>query len=115
MHRDYIFNSYEINEMLIEKSIELIGNIDDIIEVLVRSHYPSNTSYSVNSFYFWMTVVYALKNTKAKNIIADYLTAYGGGHDGFSELLKIYGYLGNKDICLETFDKMMDFIKFLLC
>lgn len=115
LHRDYILDSYEINEMLIEKSIELIGNIDDIIEVLVKSHYPSNTSYSVNSFYFWMTVVCALKNTKAKNSIVDYLIAYGGGHDGFSELLKIYGYLGNKDICLETFDKMMDCIEFLLC
>lgn len=115
LHRDYILDSYEINELLIEKSIELIGNIDDIIEVLVKSHYPSNTSYSVNSCYFWMTVVYALKNTKAKDSIVDYLIAYGGGHDGFSELLKIYGYLGNKDICLKTFDKMMDCIEFLLC
>ena len=58
-----------------------------------------------------MTVVCALKNAKAKNSIIDYLITYGGGHDGFSELIKIYGYLGNKDICLETFHKMMDCIE----
>ncbi len=115
LHRDYLLDSFEINELLIEKSIELIGNIDDIIDVFAKSHYPSNISYSTNSYNFWMTVVCALKNAKAKNSIIDYLITYGGGHDGFSELIKIYGYLGNKDICLETFHKMMDCIEFLLC
>lgn len=115
LHRDYPLDSFEINELLIEKSIELIGNIDDIIDVFAKSHYPSNISYSTNSYNFWMTVVCALKNAKAKNSIIDYLITYGGGHDGFSELIKIYGYLGNKDICLETFHKMMDCIEFLLC
>lgn len=115
LYRDYSLDSFEINEILIKKSIELIGNIDDIIDVLAKSHYPSNTSYSTNSHNFWMTVVSALKNTRAKNSIIDYLTVYGGGHDGFSELIKIYGYLGNKDICLKTFNKMMDCIEFLLC
>lgn len=62
-----------------------------------------------------MTVVSALKNAKTKSSIFDYLINHGGGHDGFSEIIKIYGYIGQKDICLKTFDKMIDCIEFLLC
>jgi len=115
LRREYLINSFEINDMLIKKSIDLIGNIEDIINVLSESNYPSNISYSTNSYNFWMMVVSALKNTKTKSSIFDYLVNHGGGHDGFSEVIKIYGYLGNKDICLKTFDKMIDCIEFLLC
>lgn len=113
--REYHMDDFAKNDMLIEKSIELIGNIDDVIEVLSDSHYPSSTYYSANSHYFWMTVISALKNTKTKGSILDYLYTHGGGHNGFSEIIKIYGFLGNKDICLKTFDKMIDCIEFLLC
>lgn len=115
LRREYRIDSFEINDMLIKKSIDLSGNIDGIIDVLAESNYPSNISYSTNSYYFWMTVVSALKNAKAKSSIFDYLVNHGGGHDGFSEVIKIYGYLGNKEICLETFNKMIDCIEFLLC
>ncbi|WHH60971.1 hypothetical protein [Petroclostridium sp. X23] len=115
LRREYRIDSFEVNDMLIKKSIDLIGNIEDIIKVLSESHYPSNISYSTNSPNFWMTVVSALKNTKTKGSIFDYLVNHGGGHDGFSEVIKIYGYLGNKDICLKTFDTMIDCIEFLLC
>lgn len=115
LKREYKVDSFEINDMLIEKSVDLIGNIEDIIKVLSESYYPSNTSYSTNSCNFWMTVVSALKNTKSKSAIFDYLVTHGGGHDGFSEVIKIYGYLGDKNVCLETFDKMIDCIEFLLC
>jgi len=114
-HREYSIDSFEINEMLIQKSIDLTGNIDDIVKMLSESYYPSNVSYSTNSNNFWMTVVFALNNIKAKSSIIDYLLNHGSGHDGFSELIKIYGSLNNKDICLKSFDAMMECIEFLLC
>lgn len=115
LRREYNIDNFAINDMLINKSVELSGNIDNIIRVLSKSNYPSNISYSTNSHNFWMTVVSALKNAKTKSTIFDYLVNHGGGHDGFSEIIKIYGFLGNKDICLKTFDKMIDCIEFLLC
>lgn len=115
LSREYRADSFEINDLLIKKSIGLIGNVEDIINMLSESHYPSSEAYSTNSRNFWMTVVSALKNTKTKNIIFDYLVTHGGGHDGFSEVIKIYGYLGDQDTCLKTFDKMLDCIEFLLC
>ena len=115
LHREYCINDFATNDMLIEKSIELIGNIDEIIKVLSDSNYPSNTSYSANSHNFWMTIVSALKNTKTKSVVHDYLLNHGGGHDGFSEIVKIYGHLGDKDVCLKVFDKMVNCIDFLLC
>lgn len=115
LQREYLLDSFEINEMLIKKSVELSGNIEDIIGVLSKSYYPSNTSYSTNSRTFWMTVASALKNTKTKNTMLEYLISHGGGHDSFAEIIKIYGNLGNKDICVNTFEKMLDCIEFLLC
>lgn len=112
---EYRIDSFEINDLLIKKSVDLIGDIEDIINILSESYYPSSVAYSINSRNFWMTVVSALKNTKTKNIIFDYLVTHGGGHDGFSEVIKIYGYLGDKDTCLKTYDKMLDCIEFLLC
>jgi hypothetical protein len=115
LHREYSIDSFEINEMLIQKSIDLTGNINDIVKMLSESYYPSSVSYSTNSNNFWMTVISALNNIKAKSSIIDYLLNHGGGHDGFSELVKINGHLNNKDMCLKSFDAMMECIEFLLC
>lgn len=115
LRRECNIDDFAINDMLINKSVELSGNIDNIIRVLSELNYPSNISYSTNSHNFWMTVVSALKNATTKSTVLDYLLNHGGGHDGFSEIIKIYGYLNNKDICLKTFDKMIDCIEFLLC
>ena len=62
-----------------------------------------------------MTVISALKNQKSKNSMVDYLIKSGGGHDGFSELIKIYGFLDNKEICIRAFNTMLGCIEFLLC
>jgi hypothetical protein len=115
LKRDYIIDSIEINEMLIQKSIDLTGTIQEILKMLSDSFYPSNSFYSANSNNFWMTIVAAFNNPKAKASILEYLITHGGGHDGFNELIKIYAYIGNKDICLESFETMMNCIEFLLC
>lgn len=115
LKRKYRVDSFEVNDMLISKSIESIGNIDYILDLFSESNYPSNISCSINSHNFWMTVVSALKNEKSKSDMFNYLLTHGGGHDGFSEVIKIYGYLGYKEICVETFGKMLDCVEFLLC
>ena len=79
-----------------------------------NKYYPSSIAGSVNSINFWMTVVATLKNPKAKGSMLDYLLEHGGGHDGFSELIKIFGEMKQKEICLEAFDTLMKCVEFLL-
>lgn len=62
-----------------------------------------------------MTVVAALKNSKSKNSIFEYLITSGGGHDGFSELIKIYAALDNKKVCVNAFETLLNTVEFLLC
>ncbi|MEF9984472.1 MAG: hypothetical protein RR710_08025 [Oscillospiraceae bacterium] len=111
--QEHLIDNIEISDLLIKKSIDLTGNIDEIIALLSRSYYPSNVSYS--GYNYWMIIVSALKNPQSKNSIFSYLISHGGGHDGFSELIKIYGHLKNKDICLDAFRSLMRCIEFLLC
>lgn len=115
LSREYSLETFEVNELLIKKCIEITGNIDAVLEVLSKSYYPSSVFYSNNSRYFWMTVISALKNQKSQSSILEYLLKCGGGHDGFNELIKIYGFLGNKEICISAFEKMLSSIEFLLC
>ncbi|MFZ7130765.1 MAG: NACHT domain-containing protein [Eubacteriales bacterium] len=110
-----LLDNFEVNDLLVEKCLCIYGNIDAILEFLTKLHYPSSAHYTYNSSNLWMTVVSALINEQTKNIMIDYLIKNGGGHDGFSELIKIYGYLNNKEICTNAFDSMLRSIEFLLC
>ncbi|HEY9188975.1 MAG TPA: hypothetical protein VIR55_13860 [Ignavibacteria bacterium] len=115
LESNYLLDNFEVNDLLIEKCHDICGNIDLILDLLNKLHYPSSTRYSYNSRYFWMTVVSALKNQKSKNSMVNFLIKSGGGHDGFSELIKIYGFLEGKEICIRAFDTMLKSIEFLLC
>lgn len=103
------------NECLIEKSIELTGGIDRILELFSETHYPTMSFTTTNSSNYWMVTVAALKNYKSKNSMLDYLLKCNSGHDGFSELIKILSYLNEKDTCLKAFDSFMNCIELLLC
>ena len=115
LESNYLLDNFEVNDLLIEKCYDICGNIDLILALLDKLHYPSSTQYSYNSKNLWMTVISALKNQKSKNAMVDFLINNGGGHDGFSELIKIYGFLGDKEICIRAFDTMLKSIEFLLC
>jgi hypothetical protein len=115
LESNYLLDNFEVNDLLIEKCYNICGNIDLVLALLNKLHYPSSTRHSYNSSYFWMTVVSALKNQKSKNYMVDFLIKNGGGHDGFSELIKIYGFLDNKEVCIRAFDMMLKGIEFLLC
>ena len=107
-------DTMEINKLLIDKSLELCGDISRIIDQMKKCFYPSNTHYCINSKYFWMTTVCALKNPKSKTEMMTYLLECGGGHDGFCELIKINGALGNKNTTIELFERLLDCVDFLL-
>lgn len=112
---NYLLDNFEVNDLLIQKCLYIYGNIEAILELFTKLHYPSSTQHTYNSQNFWMTVVSALRNQQSKNIMIDYLIKSGGGHDGFSELIKIYGYLDNKEVCTNAFDTMLNSIELLLC
>lgn len=113
LESNYLLDDFEVNDLLIDKCFDIFGNIDLLFTLLNKLHYPSSTQYSYNSRYFWMTVVSALKNQKSKNSMVDFLIKNCGGHDGFSELIKIYGFMDDKEICIGAFNTMLKTIEFL--
>ncbi|SHI01033.1 hypothetical protein SAMN02745196_02320 [Clostridium collagenovorans DSM 3089] len=111
---NYSIDTFEVNELLIDKCFEIYGDIEMIFNLFEKSYYPGNM-ISFNSHNFWMTVVVALRNIKSKNDMIEFLINSGGGHDGFSELIKIYGFIGDKYNCIKAFDSLIRCIEFLLC
>ena len=109
-----VLDTMEINKLLIDKSLELCGDISRIIDQMKKCFYPSNTHYCINSKYFWMTTVCAIKNPKSKTEMMTYLLECGGGHDGFCELIKINGALDNKITTIDLFERLLDCVDFLL-
>ena len=114
MNREIRVDNLESNQMLIQKCIDLSGNINDILNLMEKKYYPSSINVSTNGMNFWMTVVAALQNPKAKGSMMRYLLEQGGGHDGFSELIKVFGEMKNKNMCIRTFDIMLNCVEFLL-
>ena len=114
MDREIKVDNLESNQMLIQKCIDLSGNINDILNLMEKKYYPSSINGSTNGMNFWMTVVAALQNPKAKGSMMRYLLEQGGGHDGFSELIKVFGEMKNKNMCIRTFDIMLNCVEFLL-
>ena len=111
---NYSIDTFEVNELLIDKCFEIYGDIEMIFDLFEKSYYPSSM-ICFNSRNFWMTVVVALRNIKSKNSMIEFLINSGGGHDGFSELIKIYGFIGDKYNCIKAFDSLLRCIEFLLC
>ncbi|WP_415065108.1 hypothetical protein [Lacrimispora sp.] len=62
LESNYLLENFEINDLLIKKYYDICGNIDLVLTLLNKTHYPSSTQQSYNSRYFWMTVISALKN-----------------------------------------------------
>ncbi len=114
MDRVIRVDNLESNQMLVQKCIDLNGNINDILNLMKKQYYPSSINGSANGMNFWMTVVAALQNPKAKGSMMRYLLEQGGGHDGFSELIKVFGEIKNKNMCIRTFDIMLNCVEFLL-
>ena len=115
METEYILDNLNVNEQLLKKCIEITGNINLIISLLENKHYPSSTIYSCNSGNFWMLIVAALNNPKSKSSIFEYLIESGGGHDGFSELIKIYAFMDKRDVCMKAFETLLNIVEFLVC
>ena len=66
MDRVIRVDNLESNQMLVQKCIDLNGNINDILNLMKKQYYPSSINGSANGMNFWMTVVAALHNPKAK-------------------------------------------------
>lgn len=48
------------------------------------------------------------QNEKLKSSMVDYFIKSGEGQYGFCELIKIYGFLDNKESCIEVFDIIVE-------
>lgn len=114
LDREIRIADLETNKKLIQKSVDLTGNINDILNLMKEEYYPSFINGSINGMNFWLTVVAALQNPRAKGSMMKYLLEHGGGHDGFCELIKIFGKMKNKNVCTRAFETLLNCVEFLV-
>ena len=112
-------------ERQIPKNVRQIGNVSDSPKIYVEDY--------VDTFFLQLSE----KSEKEKQpegafLIGEmqkqdneeYIYIYGaikikelkkeGGLDGFSELIKVFGEIKNKNMCIRTFDIMLNCVEFLL-
>jgi hypothetical protein len=104
------FNSWNI---LIEKNIDLFGNINLFIQLLKENNYPHSNWYSNNSSYFYMGLAVSISNIESRNEIFEYL-ATNTGHGGFANLIETYSVLKDKDMCISLFNSYLKFCDLLV-
>ncbi|MBT2217987.1 hypothetical protein KK120_19475 [Virgibacillus dakarensis] len=104
----YCLDALEQYECLIEKCVDLFGNIDILIKHMRENRYPDMTYLKNNSEYLYFGITAALDNANSKQQMVNYLNNEGGGHDSYYELMKVYEVLGDKDMCLNLFKSLLN-------
>lgn len=110
----YCVDTLEQYEYLIEKCIDLFGNINIFINHLRINRYPDTIYFKKNSEYLYLGIAAALDNTNAKQQMVNYLLHEGGGHDSYYELIKVYDVLEDKDMCIDLFESLLSDIILLV-
>ncbi len=111
---DIVLRKKKSWEVLFDKTLQVYGNIEPILDYLKNQNYPSYMGvWSANSNMLYNLVSSALKNKKTKGEILNYIYAYSG-HGGFSNMAMVYEELEDKKMCVEIFREFYTFCKFLL-
>jgi hypothetical protein len=110
----YFVDTLEQYECLVNKSLELFGNIDNLIKTMRENRYPDMTHLKRNSKYLFLGIVAALDNVNAKQQMVNYLISEGGGHDSYYELMKVYEVLGDKNMCLNLFKSLINDVNLIV-
>lgn len=97
---------------LIDKTYEQMGNIAPFINYMKACSYPHTDFYATNSKHLHLALAYALDNPNYKTEALQYLF-YNGGHEGFFNVMKAYAEIGDKEMCLNLFQRFMSLCKLL--
>ena len=100
-------------ELLVDKTFQILDNIQPFIELLKENYFPSMCYYSHYSKYFSYGVAAALKRNDTKVVMETYLLE-NGGHCSFLTMMNVYEAMNNKEMCLKLFQRYIKFCYFLV-
>jgi len=113
-HENYILLEKSSSwEILVNKTIQILSNIQPFIDLLKENHFPAMYYYSHYSKYFPYGVAAALKRNYTKVEMESYLSE-NGGHDSFFNMMNVYEAKNDKKMCFKLFQRYLRFCDFLV-
>lgn len=100
-------------KLLVEKTYLIDKNLELFLKLLEKNYFPKMTFWSENSSFMHFGIAAALSRIETKLLIFDYLS-HNTGHDGFINLIKAYEAMGEKEVCLQLFDRYIKFCKLIV-
>ncbi|MEC5424271.1 hypothetical protein QGM71_12290 [Virgibacillus sp. C22-A2] len=110
----YCIDTLEQYECLVEKCVDIFGNINILINHLCVNRYPDMIYFKKNSEYLYLGIAAALDNANTKQQMVNYLINEGGGHDSYYELIKVYEVLEDKHMCVRLFESLLNDVNLLV-
>ncbi len=101
-------------KLLVEKTYAVNKNIKPFVELLRKNSFPHTDWLTSNSKYFQFGLAAALENINTKEEMMGYLFDKTTGHGGFTNVMKSYEVIGNRDMCLKLFRRYLRFCDFLV-
>ena len=109
-----VLSKEESWKLLIEKTYSINNNTELFIDLLRINHFPHFDGMTSNSKYLYIGLGFSLENINTKEEIMQYLFDKTTGHDGFVNVIKSYGVIGDKEMCLKLFKRYLQFCDFLV-
>lgn len=106
-------SDYDSWKTLIEKTFKIEGNLTMFLNYLEKNHFPNTDFWSNNSKYLYLAVAVTLENINMRNEMLHYLFK-NSGYGGFTNIMKSYEKLNDKDMCLKLFNAYLKFCGLLV-
>lgn len=109
-HNNITVSKLESWETLIQKTLEIFGNITPFTDFLKEKRFPHYGYFS--NEYLHLGLAAALKNPDSKQEIIRYLSE-NTGHGGFLNVMKAFEAIGDGSTCVLLFERYLRICNFL--
>ncbi|WP_042356949.1 NACHT domain-containing protein [Bacillus rubiinfantis] len=102
----------EIWRSIVDKTYSITSSLESLFDYLKRIYY-SHFYYSANSKNADYAVAHALSKIDTRQEMLNFIYK-NSGHSGFSTMIRVYAINGNKEQCLNLFNRFLRFCDFLV-
>lgn len=99
--------------LLVNKTFDIHANIVAFTAFMKKSSFPHSTYFSRNAKYLHFGLAAALANVNTRKEVMEYL-ATSSGHGGFLNVLRAYEVLRDRKMCLQLFQRFLQFCHLLV-
>ncbi len=104
---------YESWKSLLDKTYEIMWNIEPLLKYLQKNNYPHSDHWTGNSKYYYLAIQIWLKNINTKQETLNYLYN-NSGYEWFKTIMYIYESLWDSEMCMKLFDRYLKFCDFIV-